>query len=310
MELITDLEQMRNWAEQRRAAGARIGLVPTMGALHEGHMALVRKALGLADLVVVSIFVNPIQFNNASDFENYPRDLEQDSVPLAEAGVDVLFVPEAAAMYPPGFETHVEVERATAPLCGAHRPGHFRGVTTVVAKLFHLTQPHVAVFGEKDYQQLVAIRRMVADLGFGIEVVGVPTVRERDGLALSSRNRRLTPAERAAARCVPRALRAAMDLAASGERAREGLIEAVSREIRAESRARLEYVDLRHPETLEEMAMLNGEACLALAVWIGDVRLIDNCLITSRLATPASGNGRRASESGAGQPTLAAGERT
>jgi len=310
MEFITDLGRMREWAEKRRVAGARIGLVPTMGALHDGHMELVRRALGTSDLVVVSIFVNPIQFNSTSDFERYPRDVEQDAAQLAEAGVDALFVPEAAAMYPPGFETHVEVERATAPLCGACRPGHFRGVTTVVAKLFNIVQPHVAVFGEKDYQQLVAIRRMVTDLEFGIEIVGVPTVRERDGLALSSRNRRLSAADRAAARCVPRALRAAMDLVGAGELTRDGLLEAVRREVGSESRARLEYADLRHPETLEEMAMVDGEACLALAVWIGEVRLIDNCLITSRGVAAAGLNGQCTLESRAGEPTLAAGEGT
>jgi pantoate--beta-alanine ligase len=225
-------------------------------------------------------------------------------VPLAELGVDVLFAPESTAMYPEGFETHVEVERATVPLCGAHRPGHFRGVTTVVAKLFNLVQPHVAVFGEKDYQQLVAIRRMVEDLAFGIDIIGVSTVRERDGLALSSRNRRLNPQERTAARCVPRALRAAMELAATGERGRERLIEVVRHEVEAEKQARLEYADIRHPQTLEEMATVDGEACLAVAVWIGDVRLIDNCLIAPPLVAAAARKGQRASDSLTGQPKL------
>jgi pantoate--beta-alanine ligase len=279
MERITDLIAMQEWAAATRAAGRRIGFVPTMGALHEGHLVLVRRAAELADAVVVSVFVNPIQFDRRDDFEGYPRDLARDAQLLTDAGVAVVFTPAAAAMYGPGFQSHVEVEGVTAPLCGAQRPGHFRGVTTVVSKLFHLVQPHVAVFGEKDYQQLVTIQRMVADLCFDVEIVGVPTVRERDGLALSSRNRRLGAAERAAARCVPRALRAAVDLAAAGDRTREGLLAAARREVEAEPLARIEYAELRHPETLEEVATVEDQARLAVAVWVGEVRLIDNCLI-------------------------------
>jgi pantoate--beta-alanine ligase len=286
MERLADRQAMQGWAERQRRAGARIALVPTMGALHEGHLALVRTATEIADLVVVSVFVNPTQFNRRDDFEAYPRDLERDAAALAEAGVAVLFAPDAAAMYPDGFQSHVEVERVTAPLCGAERPGHFRGVTTVVTKLFHLVRPHAAVFGEKDYQQLVTIRRMVEDLDFGIEIIGVPTVRERDGLALSSRNQRLTPAERIAARCVPRALRAAIDAALAGERTPEGLLGPLRREIDAEPLARLEYAELRDPATLEEVTSVETAARLAVAVWIGagggvgNIRLIDNCLIT------------------------------
>jgi pantoate--beta-alanine ligase len=270
---------MQRWAEESRAAGRRIALVPTMGALHDGHFALVSRAAELADRVVVSVFVNPIQFDRPEDFETYPRDLAADAAHLEGAGAAVLFAPPANAMYPEGFRTRVEVDGVTAPLCGARRPGHFRGVTTVVTKLFNAVRPHVAVFGEKDYQQLVTVRRMARDLDFGIEVVGVPTVRERDGLALSSRNRRLAPHERGAARCVPRALRAAVDVAAAGERRGESILAAVRREITAEPLARLEYAELRDPETLEEVAVLGEVARLAIAVWIGEVRLIDNCAI-------------------------------
>jgi len=205
MERITDPGAMRIWTDGRRRAGARIALVPTMGALHTGHLALVRRGAAVANDVVVSIFVNPIQFDRRDDFDAYPRDVEGDAAVLAGAGVAALYLPTAEVMYPDGFQSQVTVDRITTSLCGAHRPGHFRGVTTVVTKLFHAVQPHVALFGEKDYQQLVAIKRMVRDLDFGIEVVGVSTVREDDGVALSSRNQRLNPRERQAATCVPRA---------------------------------------------------------------------------------------------------------
>src|SRR5439155_6364204 len=214
---------MQAWADAERGAGRRIGLVPSMGALHAGHLALVAAARHRAQRVVGSIFVNPIQFDRRDDFQQYPRTLDDDLRVCAEAGVAAIYAPSAAAMYPEGFQTTVEVARLTAPLCGAARPGHFRGVTTVVTKLFHAVRPHVAVFGEKDWQQLAVVRRMADDLDFGIEIVGVPIVREVDGLALSSRNRRLGAAERAAARCVPRALDAAASMAATGE-TRPGMI--------------------------------------------------------------------------------------
>lgn len=292
MERIAELVTMQHWADEKRAAGRRIALVPTMGALHEGHLALVERAADLADRIVVSIFVNPIQFDRRDDFEGYPRDLEQDASRLAAAGVAVLFAPEAADMYRNGFHTQVEVAGVTTGLCGARRPGHFRGVTTVVTKLFHLVRPHVAVFGEKDYQQLVTIRRLVADLDFGIEIIGVPTVREWDGLALSSRNERLSPAGRAAARCIPRGLRAAMDCAAAGERTQAALLAAVRREIEGDPHVRLEYAELCDPETLEPVAMVEGTARLVVAAWVGDVRLIDNCAITAPAVPAGVRNGQ------------------
>ena len=273
METIRDPRAMQAWADARRAAGERIALVPTMGALHEGHIALVAEARRRAPRVVVSIFVNPIQFDRRDDFERYPRTLEEDAARCAAARVDAIYAPSPAAMYPEGFASGVEVARLTEPLCGRVRPGHFRGVTTVVTKLFHAVRPDCAVFGEKDWQQLAVIRRMTADLDFGIEIVGVPTVREADGLALSSRNRLLAPADREAARCVPHALAAAADAV------REGAAAVVARakaQIAAEPAARLEYAELRDPDTLEEVTDITAPALLALAVWVGGVRLIDN----------------------------------
>jgi len=279
MTTLTEPRTMQAWADAERAAGRRIALVPTMGALHEGHLALVAEARRRAERVVVSIFVNPIQFDRRDDFEQYPRPLDDDLGICAGAGVDAVYAPSAAVMYPEGFQSAVEVARLTEPLCGAARPGHFRGVTTVVTKLFHAVRPDVAVFGEKDYQQLAVVRRMTADLDFGIEVVGVPTVREPDGLALSSRNRRLGPDDREAARCVPRALEAAADSVRAGEQSATAVVARAAAVIAAERRARLEYAEVRDPETLAEVAEVAGPSLLALAVWVGGVRLIDNRLL-------------------------------
>ncbi len=276
MHTLTEPGAMQAWADAERAAGRQIALVPTMGALHAGHLALVAEARRRAERVVVSIFVNPIQFDRRDDFERYPRTLDDDVSLSAGAGVDAVFAPPASAMYPEGFQTAVEVARVAEPLCGRVRPGHFRGVTTVVAKLFHCVRPHLAVFGEKDWQQLAVVRRMTEDLDFGIEIVGVPTVREADGLALSSRNRRLGPEDRVAARCVPQALVAAAAAVAAGERRPAAVVARAEAAIGAEPRARLEYAELRDPRTLEEAAEVAAPALLALAVWVGGIRLIDN----------------------------------
>src|SRR5581483_6478701 len=207
-----------------------------------------------ADRVVVSIFVNPIQFDRREDFERYPRTLDADLAACAAAGADAVYTPSAATMYPEGFRTTVEVAGLTEPLCGRTRPGHFRGVTTVVTKLFHAVRPHCAVFGEKDWQQLAVIRRLAADLDFGVEIVGVPTVREPDGVALSSRNRRLGATDRAAARCLPRALDAAAAAVAAGEWRATAIVARAVAAIAAEPRAQLEYAELRDPESLEAVA--------------------------------------------------------
>jgi len=272
-------------ADRERAAGHRIALVPTMGALHEGHLSLVTAARARADRVWVSIFVNPTQFNDPDDFEHYPVDLERDLALCAAHGVDLVFTPTAAALYPEGAETWVDVERLTLPLCGATRPGHFRGVTTVVAKLFLAARPHVAVFGQKDFQQLAVIRRMAQDLGFGIEIVGAPTLREADGVAMSSRNMRLGPEARRQAVSLVRALDAAEHVIANGETGRDAVLSVVREMLGKADQARIDYAELRDPESLEPAsAELRRPTLLALAVHFApdpdgrgsEVRLIDN----------------------------------
>src|SRR5262249_50398712 len=278
MEIITEPGAMQAWADGERRAGRRIALVPTMGALHEGHLELVRAARTRADRVVVSIFVNPIQFDRRDDFERYPRALDDDAARCA-AEVDVIYAPTPGTMYPEGFASGVEVAGVSESLCGRSRPGHFRGVTTVVTKLFNAVRPHCAAFGEKDWQQLAVVRRMAADLDTGIEIVGVPTVREADGLALSSRNRLLGSDARRAAVCVPRALAAAAAAVAGRDTAgRSGAARAAALS-GSEPQARLEYAEVRDPHSLTELEEVRGPALLALAVWVGGVRLIDNCIL-------------------------------
>ena len=273
---------MQAWSDGARAAGQRLALVPTMGALHAGHAALVREARRHAERVVVSIFVNPLQFNRRDDFEHYPRTLDED-VQLAEQhGADAIYAPNAAAMYPEGFQSSVEVGNLTAPLCGAGRPGHFKGVTTVVTKLFLAVRPHVAVFGEKDFQQLAVIRRLTADLDFGVEIVGVPTVREADGVALSSRNRLLAAEDRVAARCLSQALTRAAETMAAGETRAVAIVNHTRAVLASEPRARVEYAELRDPTTLEPVEEVRSPALLALAVWVGGVRLIDNRVLAPK----------------------------
>jgi pantoate--beta-alanine ligase len=279
MLVITEVRPMQSWADGEREAGQRIALVPTMGALHEGHVQLVRVARAHADRVVVSVFVNPIQFDRRADFERYPRTLGDDVETCAAVGVDVVYAPTTGVMYPEGFASAVAVEGLSEPLCGRARPGHFHGVTTVVTKLFHAVRPHCAVFGEKDWQQLAVIRRMTADLDFGIDIVGVPTVREADGLALSSRNRLLGLEARGAARCVPRALDAAAAAVAAGETSARVLTGRAAAVIATEPQARLEYAEVRDPDSLAEVEEVAGPALLALAVWVGGVRLIDNRIL-------------------------------
>ena len=282
MEVLRTTRELQARADAVRADGRRIGLVPTMGALHEGHLALVDAARERADFVVVSIYVNPTQFNAGADLAAYPRTVEADLAACEARGVDCVFLPSDDQLYPEGAETWVELSEITQPLEGASRPGHFRGVATVVTKLFLAAKPHVACFGEKDYQQLAMIRRMVRDLGFDIEVFGLPTVRDADGLALSSRNARLTEESRRQAVVVPRALDAAGAALAGGERNRDALIQIVRREIAKAPLACIDYAELRGAHGLEPIAeTLDGAVLLALAVCFpsdgGDaVRLIDN----------------------------------
>ncbi|MBK7978335.1 MAG: pantoate--beta-alanine ligase [Deltaproteobacteria bacterium] len=276
MDTIPSITAMQSRSERERGAGRRVALVPTMGYLHEGHLSLVREARGRADVVVVSLFVNKIQFNDARDFDSYPRDLGRDARMLESVGADVLFAPEHEDMYPRGFRTSVEVDGITERLCGAFRPGHFRGVTTVVAKLFHATRPHVAIFGEKDYQQLVTIRTMARDLNMGIEVIGLPTVREPDGLAMSSRNVRLTPEQRELARAIPDTLFEAAKRVRGGEKDAAGLAGWVRERLARTAQFRVEYVEIVDAEDLAPLTELVRPARLAIALHLGHTRLIDN----------------------------------
>jgi pantoate--beta-alanine ligase len=273
---------VRAWSDATRSAGRTIALVPTMGALHRGHLELIRAARQLADAVVVSIFVNPLQFGEQGDFDHYPRPLDDDLHACDAEGVDVVFVPTALSMYPDGFATTVRVSGLTEAMEGAARPGHFDGVTTVVTKLLAATRPHLAVFGEKDYQQLAVVRRLAIDLDLGVDIVEHPTVRELDGLALSSRNRRLDDAQRSAATCIPRALAAGREAATSERSGVADVIEAVTRAIDDEPLADLDYVavfdagNLRPIDRFEDDHRRPGRVRIAVAARFGDVRLIDN----------------------------------
>ncbi len=276
MKIIQTVKDMQRWSEEQRLAGKTIAFVPTMGFLHEGHLSLVRAAQQCGDVVVVSIFVNPMQFNQSSDFDTYPRDEAQDECLLEELGTDVLFMPPASEVYPQDYQTGIEVEKVSLPLCGAFRPGHFRGVATVVAKLFNMVKPHSALFGEKDFQQCAVIKRMVQDLNFDIDIVVMPIIREADGLAMSSRNARLSPAEREVSLCVSRALNIAQECVSSEQRDTTAILQAVQDALTQNAAVRIEYASLCHPDTLEEVEEVSGPTLLAIAVWVGDVRLIDN----------------------------------
>lgn len=280
MQVVSTIEELRA-LRASVAPGQTVGLVPTMGYLHAGHMSLVQAARAQCDIVAVSIFVNPTQFGPNEDFARYPRDMERDLGLLREAGVDWVFTPTPEVMYPPGYSTYVSVESVTEPLEGAARPGHFRGVATVVAKLFNMVQPHRAYFGQKDAQQVVVVRRMVEDLNFPLEVVIVPTMREPDGLAMSSRNVYLSPEERQAALVLYRALNAAKEAWDKGERRGSLLREPMRRTLAAEPLAQPDYVSVADPRTLQELdeSRQATRALASLAVRIGKTRLIDNFLL-------------------------------
>lgn len=282
MIVTSSIPELRQWRWQQPAAS--YGFVPTMGYLHEGHLSLARRARAENEFVAVSIYVNPTQFAPTEDLSSYPRDLERDLALLRGEGVDLVFAPDDALMYPPGFQTYVTVEQATRGLEGASRPTHFRGVTTVVAKLFNLVQPTRAYFGQKDYQQSVVVRQMVADLNFNLEVIVCPTVREADGLAMSSRNKYLTPPQRQAATVLSRALRHGLVLLDEGERNGRTLRAAMQGMIEAEPLARLDYISVAHPTTLQELEQVGEQAVLSTAVFIGKTRLIDNMLWQAREA--------------------------
>lgn len=277
-QVIRSSAELREKVAGWKRSGMLVGVVPTMGALHDGHLSLVREARRQSDRVIVTIFVNPMQFNNADDLKKYPRDEDHDLALLDAEGVDVLFAPEVAEVYPEGFATKVSVSGVSEPLEGAFRPGHFDGVATVVAKLFGMTQAGRAFFGEKDWQQLQVVRRLVEDLNIPVRIIGCPTIRETDGLAMSSRNVRLSTAERAAAPALHRILQAAAATLRDGASARETLLDAEAEILEAGFRE-VEYLDLRSVEGLRPLGHATEPARLLVAAWIGDVRLIDNIAV-------------------------------
>ena len=283
-QVIADIVKMREIVRTRRDARTKIAAVPTMGALHEGHLHLIREARRAADVVVTTVFVNPVQFGKGEDFERYPRNLEADVKRADLAGSAYVFAPSAADMYPPGFSTFVDVEGVTGVLEGRFRPGHFRGVATVVVKLLNIIRPDVAFFGQKDAQQVVVIRRLLRDLDFDVELVVVPTVREADGLALSSRNVHLSAAERAEAPVLYRALRCAEEMILKGETNCSRITEAMSSMIRGKSSAVIDYLSVADAATLEEQRTIGpGQRLLvSLAARFGATRLIDNVIVESR----------------------------
>ncbi|MCK4548132.1 MAG: pantoate--beta-alanine ligase [Candidatus Eisenbacteria sp.] len=276
MRVVRNVAEMRALASERRRRGQAIGFVPTMGCLHEGHLSLVRLAGTRAPWVVVSIFVNPTQFGLGEDFEIYPRDLDRDCQLLEAEECDLAFAPTIPEMYTEGHRTSVSVGELSEKLCGRSRPGHFDGVTTVVLKLFNIIQPDVAVFGEKDAQQLVIIRRMVEDLNLAVEIVGAPTVRDPDGLAVSSRNRDLSPEAREHATCLFRALRRGEELFKAGERQADRMIGEMRLIVDAKPAVETDYVSVVDPVTLEDLDTIRGEALVAIAARVGGTRLIDN----------------------------------
>ena len=276
MKIITTVEEMQEYSDSLRREGKEIAFVPTMGYLHEGHLDLMREGKKRGDCLVISIYVNPTQFAPGEDLEKYPRDFEGDERLAQDVGVDVIFYPSDREIYPDGFQTYVNVEKVSKNLCGLSRPIFFRGVATVCNKLFNIVKPHVTVFGKKDFQQLVVIKRMVADLNMGIEVVGMPTTREPDGLAMSSRNAYLKEGERESALSLSRSLKLAKELYEDGERRASGIIKKVREHIENQPHTKIDYVKICDTETMEDVETLENESVLALAVWVGFPRLIDN----------------------------------
>jgi pantoate--beta-alanine ligase len=281
METITTISRMQEYSDRLREGGGTIGFVPTMGFLHEGHMSLIRRAREENDALAVSIFVNPTQFGPGEDFNSYPRDLETDAALCLEAGCDVLFTPSAEEMYPENSRTVVSVAGLQECLCGASRPGHFDGVATVVAKLLNIVKPHTAYFGLKDFQQYKVISRMAMDLNMEVGIVGLPTVREPDGLAMSSRNIYLSDEERRSALSLSRSLDLARQMVAAGTRDAEAVTATVRKTIGSEPHTRIDYVSVVDLEELEPIETIDGQALLALSVFIGKARLIDNTVLSS-----------------------------
>lgn len=276
MEIIRSVKEMQAVAESERRRGRRIAFVPTMGYFHEGHLNLMRVGRKQGDCLAVSIYVNPAQFAPTEDFEAYPRDFERDRSLAEGLGVDWIFFPDNREMYPEGYQTTVEVEGVTSNLCGISRPRFFRGVTTVCMKLFHIVKPHVTVFGRKDFQQYVTIKKMVQDLNMDIEVIGMQTTRETDGLAMSSRNIYLKPEERESALCLIRSLLLTKELYETGERDTDHILTTVREFIAGHPYVNIDYAQICATATMQNISRIDQEAVLALAVWIGKTRLIDN----------------------------------
>lgn len=279
MRIIEKVKEMKLFSEMARREGKSIGFVPTMGYLHEGHLSLVRRARAENDVVVVSIFVNPIQFGPNEDYDRYPRDFERDKMLLEKEGVDCVFYPSVEEMYPQDFSTYVEETVLSKPLCGRSRPGHFRGVCTVVAKLFNIVKPHRAYFGQKDAQQFRVLRRMVRDLNMDVEMIECPIVREPDGLAMSSRNVYLSPEEREQALALYRSLKLAEELFTKGERDALKIKREMEEFLRGFDKVKVDYVEIVDEETLEPVSKIEKKVIVAVAAWVGKARLIDNVIL-------------------------------
>jgi pantoate--beta-alanine ligase len=279
MEIIHTAEEMQQWSDAVRATGQTIAFVPTMGFLHEGHLELMRAGIKHASKLVISIFVNPTQFGPNEDLDQYPRDEKGDLEKADNVGANIVFMPSAEEMYPEGSQTTVRVEKLPMHLCGLSRPGHFDGVTTVVAKLFNIVKPNIAVFGQKDYQQLAVVSKMLMDLNMDIQILGVPTYRESDGLAMSSRNSYLSKKERMSALCLKKSMDLAGELFKDGEKKADVIRNAVCSLIQSYPFTKIDYVTLCDPVTLDDLDNLTENALLALAVHVGKTRLIDNCVL-------------------------------
>lgn len=282
MNIVTSIAEMQSLSRSLKREGKTVAFVPTMGFLHEGHASLLREGRSRSDILVLSIFVNPIQFGRNEDLDRYPRDMERDSRIARECGVDLIFMPAAGEMYPAGFQTSVSVADLSLPLCGESRPGHFDGVATVVAKLFNIVMPDLALFGRKDFQQLAIIRRLAADLSIPVEIVGMPIVREADGLAMSSRNAYLSETERRSALSLSRAIELVRSSYAAGERSADALRNEALGCINQEPSAQVDYLDFRNSATLEPVTVADDTTLMALAVRIGATRLIDNTVLGER----------------------------
>lgn len=283
MKIIRSIREMRDFASDAVRSGKVVGLVPTMGSLHEGHLSLVKASIKECDITVLSVFVNPSQFGTGEDLEKYPRDIQKDSGLAEKEGVDVMFVPSEQEMYPEGYSTYVQVTGSlTDGLCGASRPGHFRGVATVVCKLFNIVLPHKSYFGIKDAQQAAVIKKMAGDLDYPAEIRVLPVVREKDGLAMSSRNVYLTQEERKKALLIPKALKRASDMAESGVTSAEKIKKEIEDILMADNGPRIDYVEIVDPATLDPVESTIGGALIAVAVYVGSTRLIDNVVISER----------------------------